>query len=189
MCGGATVYHALRSFGIRPYDRVGVVGIGGLGHLAIQYAAKMGCEVVVFSTSESKKEEAMALGAHQFVSTGGKDSYDIGDRIAHLLITTSMPPDWSKFLPLMAPGGVIYPVTVSGGNFEIPYMTLLSLELRVQGSLVAPRQVHREMIEFAALHKIKPIIEKFPLTKDGITEAMEKLQAGKMRYRAVLVAE
>jgi D-arabinose 1-dehydrogenase-like Zn-dependent alcohol dehydrogenase len=70
-----------------------VIGVGGLGHLVIQYAAKMGCEVVVFSSTESKKAEGMRLGATQFVATKGKDELDIGKQIGHLIVTTSMPPD------------------------------------------------------------------------------------------------
>ncbi len=182
MCGGATVFHVLRSFGIGCTDRVGVVGVGGLGHLAIQFASKMGCEVVVFS-------EAMKLGATQFIATQGQDKFDIGKPLNHLLVTTSVPPEWKKFIPLMAPKGVIYPVTVSDGDLQIPYEAILFSELRIQGSLVAPRQVHREMIEFAALHGIRPVIEEFPLTVEGITEAMDRLNAGKMRYRGVLAAQ
>jgi len=189
MCGGATVFHVLRSFGIGCTDRVGVVGVGGLGHLAIQFASKMGCEVVVFSATESKKEEAMKLGATQFIATQGQDKFDIGKPLNHLLVTTSVPPEWKKFIPLMAPKGVIYPVTVSDGDLQIPYEAILFSELRIQGSLVAPRQVHREMIEFAALHGIRPVIEEFPLTVEGITEAMDRLNAGKMRYRGVLAAQ
>jgi D-arabinose 1-dehydrogenase-like Zn-dependent alcohol dehydrogenase len=190
MCGGATVFHLLRSFGIAPTDRVGVIGVGGLGHLAIQFASKMGCDVVVFSSTESKKAEATELGAKQFVSMAGKSELEssVGKSIKHLIVTTSSPPDWSKFLPIIAPGGVIYPVTVSYDELKLPYRVITRKELRVQGTLVSPRQVHREMIEFAGLHGIKPIIEEFPMSVEAITEAMEKLKAGKMRYRAVLVA-
>jgi len=189
MCGGATVFHVLHSFNIKPTDRVGVIGVGGLGHLAIQFAAKMGCEVVVFSSTENKREEAMNLGAKQFVSIKGKGELNVGKQIAHLIVTTSVPPDWDKFLPIMAPSGVIYPVTVSFDKLQLAYRVITRKELRVQGTLVAPRQVHREMIEFARLHGIKPIIEQFPLMVEGITEAMDRLNEGKMRYRAVLVAQ
>lgn len=89
----------------------------------------------------------------------------------------------------MAPRGTIFPLTVDKSSLQIPYEVSTDLELTIQGSLVAPRQVHKEMIEFAALHGIKPIIEKFPLTREGITEAVDKLNTGKMRYRAVIVAE
>jgi D-arabinose 1-dehydrogenase-like Zn-dependent alcohol dehydrogenase len=191
MCGGATVFNALQSFGTKPTDRVGVIGIGGLGHLAIQFAAKMGCEVVVFSSTDSKKDEAFKLGATEFVAT--KNVKDLAEKVARpidtLLVTTSVQPDWKQFLPIMAPGATIFPLTVSADDLTIPYMPILAGELKIQGSLVAARQVHREMLVFAAHHGIKPIIEVFPMTQEGITECMEKLEKGGMRYRGVLAVQ
>jgi len=188
MCGGATVFNALRSFGMKPTDRVGVIGIGGLGHLAIQFAAKMGCKVVVFSSSDNKKEEAMRLGATEFITTKGAKELKISDPIDQLLVTSSIQPDWKQFLPIMAPRGTIFPLTVSQDDLSIPYMAVIAGELKIQGSFVATRKVQREMLEFAAHHQIKPIIEQFPMTVEGITQCMEKLGSGHMRYRGVLVA-
>ncbi|TVY81785.1 alcohol dehydrogenase [Lachnellula suecica] len=189
MCGGATVFNVLRSFGAKPTDRIGIIGVGGLGHLAIQFAAKMGSEVVVFSTTDSKKEEAAKLGATEFVATKGVSELQVSGKIDHLLVTTSQQPDWKQFLPIMAPGGAIYPLTVSNDDLSIPYMPIIVGELKIQGSLVAARQVHRDMLAFAAHHQIKPIIEQFPMTCEGIEESMQKLDDGKMRYRAVLIAQ
>lgn len=89
----------------------------------------------------------------------------------------------------MAPRGSVYPLSVSFDNLVIPYVGFLMGQLRIIGSVVADRQVHKDMLEFAAQHKIQAIIEQFPLNVEGITEAMTKLEAGKMRYRAVLVAQ
>lgn len=94
MCAGSTVFNPLETY-VRPTDRVGVVGIGGLGHLAIQFASKMGCEVVVFSGTEKKKEEAKKLGATEFYATRGATRLNIGRRVNHLIITTSSLPDWN----------------------------------------------------------------------------------------------
>lgn len=91
MCGGATVFEALSSYDIKSTDRVGVMGVGGLGHLAIQFAAKKGCDVVVFSGSEGKKNEALQLGAREFVAMKGKKELDIGRKLDALLVTTSVP--------------------------------------------------------------------------------------------------
>jgi D-arabinose 1-dehydrogenase-like Zn-dependent alcohol dehydrogenase len=186
MCGGATVFNVLKLHNIRPTDRVGVIGIGGLGHLAIQFAAKMGCEVVVFSSTSSKEEEAKELGASEFVVTKGVSKLDLSKKIDHLLVTTSSLPDWELFVPVLAPEAGIYPLSVDGGNIVFPNTPLIMHGLKIQGSLVAARQMHREMLDFAARHNIKPITQSFPLSKEGIEKAFAILQDGKMRYRAVL---
>lgn len=187
MCGGATVFNVLHS--AKSTDVVGVIGIGGLGHLAIQFAAKMGCEVVVFSSTDSKKDEAINLGASEFCAAKGLDKLKVSRPIDHLLVTTSQQPDWKLYLPIMAPGGTIYPLTVSSGDLSLPYTPIISQELKIQGSIVAARNVHREMLAFAAHHQIRPIIETFPMTVEGIEESFKRLADGKMRYRGVLVAQ
>lgn len=188
MCGGATVFNALQFHVVKSTDRVGVIGVGGLGHLAIQFAAKMGCEVVVFSGTDSKKEEAMKLGATEFHATKGLDELKINSKIDHLLVTTSQQPDWDLYLSIMAPSGTIYPLSVSNDDLRMPYMPIIMGGLKVQGSLVAARQIHREMLNFAAVHDIRPMIQTFPLSVEGISEAFETLESGRMRYRGVLVA-
>jgi len=189
MCGGATVFNALYTYGIKSTDRVGVMGVGGLGHLAIQFAAKMGCDVVVFSGSDSKREEAMKLGAKEFVAMKGKSEIEISRKVDALLVTTSVSPDWKVILPVMAANSKIFPLTVAEGDFQIPHMPLILSGITVQGSVVAARAVHREMLRFAALHEIKPIIMEFPLNQSGIEDAMATLRDGKMRYRGVLKPE
>lgn len=94
MCGGATVWGPLYEEGARPGDRVGIVGIGGLGHLAIQFAAKMGLEVVVFSSSAAKKEEAFKFGASEFYVTGDENFKGVKP-VDYFLITSSFLPDLS----------------------------------------------------------------------------------------------
>ncbi|KAJ6523503.1 chaperonin 10-like protein [Mycena vulgaris] len=187
MCGGATVYGVIESYNIRPSDRVGVVGIGGLGHLAIQFLAKMGASVVVFSTTNSKREEALRLGATEFYATRGVKEFGMS-KLDHLLVTTSVPPDWKPFLKVMNPAGTIYPLTVSKGDLTVPFGPIVGLGLTIQGSSVASRSVQRKMLDFAARHNIKPIIERFPMTKSGVEDGMAKLRNGEMRYRGVLFA-
>lgn len=190
MCGGATVYNAMASNGVKSTDVVGVIGVGGLGHLAIQFAASMGCEVVVFSGTDSKKDEATRLGASKFYAAKGvKDLTTVcKERMDHLFVTTAQQPDWDLYLPVMEKRGTIHPLTVSEGDLKIPYMPILEMGLRVQGNLVAARQVHKDMLAFSARHGVKPIIEEFKLDKKGIEQAFDKLESGKMRYRGVLVA-
>lgn len=164
------------------------MGVGGLGHLAIQFANKLGCRVVVLSRSDSKKEEAISLGAHDFIATGkiGKD-FKPEHKINRLLVTTSAQPDWEQVLPLMSTRSSIYPLSVSDQKLEMPYMPILIQGLNIQGSLVANKLVHQEMLEFAAMHNINPMVEKFPMSEKGLKEAIDKLEKGDVRYRAVLM--
>ncbi|KAI1659348.1 GroES-like protein [Daldinia decipiens] len=185
-CAGATVFAVLQAYNTRPTETVGVIGLGGLGHLAIQFAAKMGNRVIVLSGSDRKKDQAMKLGAHEFVSIKDKDKLEVSTPIDRLLVTTSSQPNWELILPIMAPGSAIYPLSVDSGNLEIPYMPLIFKGIAVQGSLVASRNVHREMLAFAALHDIRPITETFPMTEEGVREAIDKLERGDIHLRAVL---
>ena len=186
-CGGATVFSALQD--IRPNDTIGIVGVGGLGHLAIQFAAKLGCRVVVISGSNSKRDQALQLGAHKFVALKDQDPTILKDwwPLNRLIVTTSMLPAWDVLFPLLAPRALIYPLSVSENNLEIPSLLLIQGEYRIVGSMVATRAVQRDMLAFAALHGIKPVIEEFPMTEEGIKEAMDRLNSGKLRYRAVLL--
>ncbi|KAI1335085.1 GroES-like protein [Xylariaceae sp. FL0016] len=185
-CGGATVFNALFDYNTRPTEVVGVMGVGGLGHLAIQFAAKMGCRVVVLSGTESKKDEAMRLGAHEFIATKDVKELKVSQPLNRLLVTTSAQPNWEQVIPILAPGAWIHPLTVSDGNFAIPYFPLIAQGFTVQGSVVANRYVHQKMLEFAALNKIAPVIQTFPMTEEGIKDAMTKLDQGQVHFRAVL---
>jgi D-arabinose 1-dehydrogenase-like Zn-dependent alcohol dehydrogenase len=102
MCGGATVFNALQMYGIRSTDNVGVIGVGGLGHLAIQFASKMGCHVTVLSGTDSKKQEAERLGASEFVTMKDKKAGEVkvSRKLNCLLVTTSVQPGTS-FLPII----------------------------------------------------------------------------------------
>ncbi|CZT22347.1 probable NADP-dependent alcohol dehydrogenase [Ramularia collo-cygni] len=189
MCGGATVFNTLNAYNFQPTETVAIMGVGGLGHLAIQFAAKMGAHVIVLSSSDRKKDEAMRLGAHEFIATKDVEKIETSKPINRLLVTTSAQPEWQKIVPALAPGATIHPLSVDEGNFSMPYIPLLAGGLTVQGSIVASRYIQNRMLEFAALHKIEPIIEKFPMNETAINEAMDKLAAGNMRYRGVFIAE
>ena len=189
MCGGSTVFNALHVAQVRPTACVGIVGVGGLGHLAIQFAAKMGCQVIVFSGTDSKKEEALKLGATEFHAMKGVKELKLEKPIDNLIVTTSSQPDWQLYLNAMAPNGVISPLSVDANDLKIPYMPLLLSGLRIQGGIVSSRQVHRDMLDFAAVHNIKPIKMTFPMTLEGVKESLKTLEEGKMRYRGVLVAD
>ncbi|GAB1193879.1 hypothetical protein APSETT444_003114 [Aspergillus pseudonomiae] len=189
MCAGATVWTCLTEYGLRPTDRVGVMGIGGLGHLAIKLAAAMGCQVVVLSSSERKREEAMQFGASEYhVFSAGQEMKDFKP-LKHLLLCGSANVDYPSLLPLMDVHGTIYPLTVDFKPSAVPLLFMCAKGIRIQGSLVASRKSLKSLLQFAADKKIEPTIMKFPLNEAGIEEAMQTLRDGKMRYRGVLVRE
>ncbi|KAB8233198.1 uncharacterized protein BDW43DRAFT_300390 [Aspergillus alliaceus] len=149
---------------------VGIIGVGGLGHLAIQFAVKMGCQVVVFSGSDTKKDEAKKLGATGFYATKGVKELKVPQKLDNLIVTTSSQPNWNLYINLLNPGATTSPLTV-------------------QSSIVSARQIHRDMLDFAAFHGIKPVNMSYPLTKDGIEDCLKTLEDGRMRYRGVLVTQ
>ncbi|KAM0426430.1 hypothetical protein ACHAPT_008477 [Fusarium lateritium] len=190
VCAGSTVWTVLTKYGARCDDRVGVMGIGGLGHLAIKIAAAMGCHVVVLSSSEAKREEALEYGAAEFhVFKSGDEAPADFKPVRHLLLCGSANVDYESLVPLVDMDGIIYPLTASLESTPVPLTQFLLKGIRVQGSLVGSRDSTRKLLEFAARKNIKPTIMKYPLSEEGIQSAMNDLKEGKVRYRAVLVKE
>ncbi|KAF7299102.1 hypothetical protein MIND_00858500 [Mycena indigotica] len=134
MCGGATVFGVIEAYNIRPTDRVGIIGIGGLGHLAIQFLAKMGAEVVVFSSTDSKKEEAMRLGATEFVATKGKEKFEGVKPVDHLIITASFQMDWKPYIAVLKPQATVYPITITFDDLTIPILPIVLCGINIQGN-------------------------------------------------------
>nr|POE90224.1 alcohol dehydrogenase [Quercus suber] len=199
MCAGASVYEALDAAGTKPSDRVGVVGIGGLGHMAILFAKAMGCAVTAISTSNklNKRDDAFQLGANEYHSLGypehalcktGVPSPGIGN-INILLITSNTVPHLERLLPLLARRATIVLMTIQETPITLPYMAFVLPGHRLIASTEASRENHIAMLEFAARHKIKPWIQTFPMTQPGLREAFTQLEEGSMRYRGVLIRE
>jgi len=187
MCAGATVYNVFDTYGIKSGDRVGVVGLGGLGHLAIQFAAKKGCDVVSFSNTASKEADALSFGASAYYTLEATRNLQKPGSIDVLIITAPMMPDWSLYLPLLAPKAKIFPLTIGPENVSLPGMPLLMMGITVQGSVLAPKGVHERMLEFAAKNGVKPKVHRFNMDLKGVEEAFATLKEGRMRYRGVLV--
>ncbi|KAF2453480.1 NADP-dependent alcohol dehydrogenase, partial [Lineolata rhizophorae] len=188
MCGGGTVWVPLIGH-CKPYERVGIVAIGGLGHLAIQFAAKMGCDVVVFSSTEDKREEAMNLGASEFYPTRGVSDYatlGVTKPIDRLLITSSVKFNLGIFYPILAKNAKIFPLSVDSGDLTAPYFLTVFCGHEIIGSCICSRYLQDKMLDFAARNGIHAIVEKFPMTREGIQAAVDKLGSRKMRYRGVI---
>ncbi|KAL6898690.1 GroES-like protein [Trichoderma evansii] len=185
-CAGVTVYTALRET-VEPGMRVGIYGIGGLGHLAIQYAAKMGTEVVVYSTSADKEEEARTWGASEFhlVST----MYEtIKAPIDVLVITGSYYPDFKKATTkeFLSRNGIIVPLTAPTGALILNTRNMFFDAYHVHASLVGSRAMHAEALEFAAKNDIKPLIQVTKLENvSSLQKVISDMEANAIRYRAV----
>jgi D-arabinose 1-dehydrogenase-like Zn-dependent alcohol dehydrogenase len=190
MCGGATVWNTLRKYGLSSTSTVGILGVGGLGHLAIQCASGMGMKVVVLSTTDKKKEEALSMGASDFIVTQDKKKIDIGSsKLDALLVTSSVQIEWDSYLPLLNPQSIIIPLTVHFGNFSVPQFPLLAAGIRVQGTVITSRSEMNNMLALTARTDVRPRIMSFPLNKNGNEDSIKILSERKMRYRGVLVAE
>ncbi|KAI3606105.1 nadp-dependent alcohol dehydrogenase [Moniliophthora roreri] len=188
MCAGATVFTPLIDY-VKPIDRIGIVGIGGLGHLAIQFAAKMGCDVVVFSSSESKREEALALGASEFYATKGVTNLaDLGMKkpVKYLLLTNSGSTNLGIYYPLLDEHAKILLTTYATGDLVTSHPEMTFRGLSIIGTKIGSRN---KMLDFAARNKIAPYIERFPMSVEGAEAAIKKLRDGTMRYRGVLVCD
>lgn len=190
MCAGASVYEALDAAGIRPYHRVGVVGVGGLGHLAMLFAKAMGCGVTAVSSGESKRHDSVLLGADEYFTTGQlNDANRVASakRIDVLLITSNAVPELSKLLPILQRRATIVLMTIQQESLQVPYMEFILPGHRLIASTEASRENHIRMLEFAERHNIQPWIETFPMDSAGLAQAFGKLEQGDMRYRGVLV--
>lgn len=184
LCGGVTVYTPLKNHA-RPADRVGVIGIGGLGHMALQFARAMGCEVTAFSGDATKKKEAESFGAHHFVVHSKKDALKPLKKSLDILVSAvTADLDWEKWMEVLRPKGKLIIVGASPGNISVPAMSLISGSRSVAGSMIGDPSVIREMLEFAARHKIEPKIETVPITQ--VNEAVDRVRKCKARYRMVL---
>jgi uncharacterized zinc-type alcohol dehydrogenase-like protein len=183
--GGITVYNPMRIYGVNPSSRVGVVGIGGLGHLAIQFARVFGAHVTAFSTNIAKEEEARTLGAHAFVnSLESKAMKEVAGSLDFLLTTVNADQDWGAYLQALRPNGALWFVGVPPSPVCVHAFPLVSGLRTIGGSPVGSPFRLREMLDVAARHGVKAITERFPMEKAN--EAIDKVRKGKVRYRAVL---
>ncbi|CAN8106306.1 unnamed protein product [Discula destructiva] len=210
MCAGASVYEALDAAGTRPGDRVGVVGVGGLGHMAVLFARAMGCGVsALFSSrrlpSEQKIGDAFSMGADEvfsiaegflrtYASPSGSDvpepfesaGVTPKNKINVLLVTSNALPEWQTVLPVLQPMARIVLMSIQNEPLTVPYMPFILPGHRIISSTEASKRNHIDMLDFAARNKIKPFVEKFQMTEAGLEEAFARLESGQMRYRGVL---
>jgi len=187
LCGGITVFSPLAMYA-KPTDRVGIIGIGGLGHMAVKFAAAYGCDVTAFTSSESKFEEAKGFGAnHVFSSTDSAAIRKLGGSVDLLISTVNAKLDWDTMIGTLAPNGRLHVVGAVPEPIPVSAFSLIFGQRSVSGSPTGSPVAIETMLDFASRHNIVPQTEHFPMSQ--INEAFVRLESGKARYRIVLDAD
>lgn len=183
LCGGITVYNPLRNYNVKPSMKVAVVGIGGLGHMAVQFYRAYGCHVTAISHSENKKDEALELGAHEFISTKTQDLAKLENRFDFILTTAHVDLNWEALVNALKPNGKLCLVGVAN-NISVPVFNLINGQKSIVSSVIGSPYRISEMLEFAARQRILPKVEVFKLSE--VNDAITKVRENTIRYRAVL---
>ncbi len=184
LCGGVTVFNPLVQHQLSPLAKVAVIGIGGLGHMAIMFAKAWGCEVTAISRGRDKEAEARELGAKNYVATSETGALDaVAGKFDLIINTTNVNLPWDQYVSTLAPRGILHTVG-AGPKVDATIFPMLagqkSLSFSPLGSIVTTRK----MLEFAARHHIEPVTETYAMS--DINAAFEKLRHGSPRYRLVL---
>jgi uncharacterized zinc-type alcohol dehydrogenase-like protein len=184
LCAGATVFTPMVEFGVKPWMRTAVVGIDGLGHLAVQFLAAFGCEVMAISSTHAKDDQARKLGATRFIASRGNDELKKAASSFDFIISTidaDLP--WSDLVGALRPQGRLVFVGIPTSPVQLSVFGLLAEKSISGGSCGSPSDTAR-MLDFAARKGIKPMTEQFAM-KD-VNQALDHVRAGKARFRVVL---
>jgi uncharacterized zinc-type alcohol dehydrogenase-like protein len=182
MCAGVAVFSPLQSYATRTSQKIGIIGVGGLGHLAIQFARSLDYEITAISSSPEKKEQSIAFGADHFIDSNDQINLEKAEYNFDLLLcTASNNVNWGLLSTLKKNGSMIL---VGFPDIKFNSTDLVAHQLSITGSFLGNRATMQEMLLFAEKHRIKPMLEIMPMTK--VNEAMRKVKEGKARYRIVL---
>ena len=185
LCAGITTYSPLKRFAVGAGKKVGVVGLGGLGHMGVKLAAAMGAEVTVFSTSPSKEEDARQLGAHHFVITREPENMKpLAGQYDFILDTVSAPHDLNVYLNLLGREGAMVQVGAPEKPSEVHAFALISNNRSLVGSSIGGIRETQEMLDYCAANNITSDVEVIPI--QNIEEAYERTIKGDVRYRFVI---
>lgn len=187
-CGGITVFNPLLQYDIKPTDKVAVIGIGGLGHMALQFLNAWGCEVTAFTSSESKRQEALDLGAHQTLNSRDTGEIDAAAGCFDLILSTvNVKLDWNLYLNTLKARGRLHFVGATLEPLDINAFSLIMAQRSISGSPIGSPSSIAKMLDFAKRHEIQPVIEKFKMSE--VNEAIARLESGNAHYRVVLCNE
>jgi alcohol/geraniol dehydrogenase (NADP+) len=185
LCAGITVYQPLRTTGITPASRVGVIGIGGLGHLALQFARAFGAEVTAFSTSLAKEAEAFELGAHRFVHSRDNKALKSVEGSQDLILSTiNAAQEWNAYVGALRPHGTLCLVGVPPKPVAVEAFPLIAGARCVCGSNTGSPARIAEMLDVAARHNVAARTEAFKMAEAN--QAIGRLRKNHVHYRAVL---
>jgi alcohol/geraniol dehydrogenase (NADP+) len=184
LCGGITVFNPLVEQDVKPTDRVGVIGIGGLGHMALQFLNKWGCHVTAFTTSANKADEAKKMGAHAVINTNSEEELKkASGSFNFILSTVNAKLNLDAYVWALAPKGRFHTVGVLP-EVQLGVYPLLVGDKSIGSSPSGAPATVLAMLDFCARHNIAPVTEEFPMSK--LNEAFVHLESGKARYRVVL---
>lgn len=175
----------MMDYDLKPTDRVAIIGIGGLGHLALQFARAWGCDVTAFTSSMDKEAELRELGAHHVVNSRDADALKpLRGHFDMIISTVNVTLPWAKYMATLGPNGRLITVGAVAEPMGIPAFSMIAGGKSVGGSDTGSPAMVAKMLEFCTRHDIKPMVEYFPM-KD-VNKAIERLESGKARYRVVL---
>jgi uncharacterized zinc-type alcohol dehydrogenase-like protein len=184
MCAGVTVFAPLQRYATAS-SRVGVIGIGGLGHLALQYANAFGCRVTAFTTTPEKAAEAKTLGAHTVVDVSKPGTLAAQANSCDLLLCTAVSDvPWNEYVGVLRRNGKLCVLGIPAHDLSLSAIPLIFFQKSVVTSGIGSRREMREMLDFSARHGINPQVEVFPMSE--VNTALERLSRNAVRYRAVL---
>jgi uncharacterized zinc-type alcohol dehydrogenase-like protein len=185
LCGGITVFNPIVQFGIKPTDSVAVIGIGGLGHMALKFLRAWGCDVTAFTTSDSKREEALRLGAHRTLNSRNADELaKAAGSFDFILNTANADLDWNTYIAALKPKGRLHTVGAVPSPIALGAFPMILGQKSLSGSPLGSPATTDSMLQFSARHGIAPTTETFPMSR--VNDALEHLRSGKARYRIVL---
>ncbi|KAI9291337.1 GroES-like protein [Neoconidiobolus thromboides FSU 785] len=186
LCAGTTIYASLARLNIHKKHKVGIFGIGGLGHLSVMFCKAMGLDITAFSSSESKRRDTMELGVNKFINVQNEEqSLSVKDSIDYLFITGNMEGDtWEQYIKFMKHHGHIVLLSISKNDLVINPLLLLFKSITISSSLFGSIKETKEMLDFALKHNIRPKVEKFPMSE--VNTAISLVRKGGVRYRIVL---
>lgn len=188
LCGGITVFKPLLMHHVTATSRVGVIGIGGLGHIAIKLLHAMGCEVTAFSSNPAKEQEVLAMGADKVVNSRNPEALTaLAGQFDLIINTVNVDLDWQPYFEALAYGGNFHTVGAVLKPLPVPAFTLIGGDRSISGSATGTPYELRKLMKFAGRTGVAPTIEMYPMSK--INEAIQHVRDGKARYRVVLKAD